>query len=193
MQPAQQTNDLYDVLDEEGMSTGKVLDRVAVHDKELWHDVVNVWVVNTKGEILLQLRAPDVELCPGVWDVAMGTHIRHGETHTDAALRGLKTELGLAVTPEELKHMFNIKCANPMANGTTHKVVGHVFLVQKDAEAGDFKVDSKKVSKLAWKPLPMLMSEVGNAETGKQYFPRTSNYYPKLFESLQSLMLPDMP
>lgn len=190
MKHAPKSNDQYEVLDESGTPTGAVLDREAVHAQELWHGVANVWVVNSRGEILLQLRAPDVELCPGVWDVAMGTHLRAGEAPVDAAQRGLDTELGLVVATEELKHMFNIKCANPMPNGTTHKVFGHVFLLQKDALPTEFKVDPKKVSQLAWKPLPLLMAEVGSSETMGQYFPRTSNYYPQLFNALQGVMGP---
>jgi isopentenyldiphosphate isomerase len=178
------TEDQYEVLDESGVPTGEVLGHDTVHSKGLWHGVANVWVVNGQSEILLQLRAPGVELCPGVWDVAMGTHLRAGESPAAAAQRGLKTELGLAAGPEELKHMFNIKCANPMTNGTTHKVFGHVFLLQRDIEAGDFKVDTDKITQLAWKPLPLLMAEVGNSETMGQYFPRTGNYYPRLFEAL---------
>jgi isopentenyldiphosphate isomerase len=181
-------SDSYEVLTESGAPTGEILDRKTVHAKELWHGVANIWIVNSKGEILLQLRAPEVELCPNVWDVALGTHLRAHETPTDAAQRGLRTGLGIEVAPEDLKHLFNIQCANPMANKTIHKVFGHVFLLQRDIDVTALKVDPQKITQLVWKPIALLMAEVGSTETAKQYFPRTSNYYPKLFEALQTMM-----
>jgi isopentenyldiphosphate isomerase len=187
MKQTTQPDEQYEILDENGAPTGEVLDRKEVHAKELWHGVVNVWVVNSQGEILLQLRAPGVELCPGVWDVAMGTHLRAGEAPIDAAQRGLKTELGLVAAPEELKHMFNILSANPTGIGMAHRVFGHVFLLQRDVEPEEFKIDPRKISRLAWKPLPLLISEIGSSETKDQYFPRTRNYYPQLFEALQGM------
>lgn len=184
MEPMQQ----YEVLDEAGHKTGETLDRVTVHKKGLWHEVVNVWVINSRGELLMQLRAPDVELSPNVWDVTVGTHLRPGEDPPDAAVRALKDEFALETTPEELKHLFNIQSANPMPSGLTHKVLGHVFLMQHDLDISAIKLDPKKITRLAWVPLNTLMLEVGSTETKDKYFPRANNYYPQLFEAFQAWM-----
>jgi len=178
----------YEVLDEQGHKTGETLDRVTVHKKELWHEVVNVWVINSRGELLMQLRAADVELSPNVWDVTVGTHLRPGEDPLAAAGRALKDELSLTTTPEEFKHLFNIQSANPMPNGTKHKVLGHVFLMQRNLDIAAIKPDAKKITKLAWVPLNTLMLEVGSTETKTKYFPRANNYYPQLFEAFQAWM-----
>lgn len=176
----------YEVLDEQGIPTGEILDQQTVHTKELWHAVVNVWVVNSQGELLMQLRAPDVELSPNVWDVSVGSHLRPGETPQTAAERCLRTELGISVSSEQLNHLFNIQCANPMPNHITHKVLGHVFLVQMDVDIKALKYDSTKITRLAWVPLMQLMTDVGNEISRQQYFPRANNYYPQLFNALQS-------
>lgn len=39
----------YEVLDDAGHKTGRLLDRGSVHKQELWHEVANVWVVNARG------------------------------------------------------------------------------------------------------------------------------------------------
>jgi len=176
----------YEVLDETGIPTGKLADKSAVHTQQLWHGVVNVWVVNSKGELLMQLRAPGVELSPSVWDVSTGSHVRPGETPQAAAQRCLQSELGIAVAPQELKHLFNIQCKNPLPNGTTHNVFGHVFLVQQDVDIASLQVDPAKIAQLAWVPIMQLMSDVGNDATRQQYLPRANNYYPQLFNAMQT-------
>lgn len=180
--------DQYEVLDEQGHKTGHVLDRPTVHKQELWHAVANAWIINSKGEILMQLRAPKVELSPNVWDVTVGTHVRPNEDPAAAALRGLQSELGLTISPDELKHLFNIQCANPMPNGTTHRVLGHVFMVQRDIDFNDLAFDTDKITRFAWVPLMQLMAEVGSTDTKDKYFPRANNYYPQLFEAFQAWM-----
>jgi isopentenyl-diphosphate delta-isomerase len=188
MNPTSQTSDQYEVLDEQGHKTGQVLDRAAVHKQGLWHEVVNVWIINPAGEILMQLRAPGVELSPSVWDVTVGTHIRPAESPVDAALRCIKTELGLEFPPDDLKQLFNIQCANPMPNGTTHKVFGHVYLISRVVDLKTLRFDPEKITRFAWMALPELMAGVGGTETKNQYFPRANNYYPQLFEAFQTLM-----
>ena len=185
MQPS---TEQYEVLDEQGHKTGEILDRATVHKRELWHGVVNIWVMNPQGEILMQLRAPEVELSPNVWDVTVGTHLRPNEATIDAAVRGLRTELGLDFPPEEFQHLFNIQCANPMPNGTTHKVLGHVYMVNKEVDLKTLQFDPKKITRFAWVKLDDLMIGVGGSETKSQYFPRANNYYPQLFEAFQAWM-----
>lgn len=179
----------FEVLDEQGHKTGQLLDRDTVHAQELWHEVVNVWIINSKGEVLLQLRGHEVDLNPDVWDVAIGTHVRPGEEPLAAAQRCLQTELGVTIVPENLKHLFNIQSANSVGEGKTHRVLGHVFLLKHDIPLEQFTFDTKKIAQLAWRPLIQVMAEVGSTE-GPQYFPRAGNYYPKLFDALQAEMQP---
>jgi isopentenyl-diphosphate Delta-isomerase len=181
-------NDTYEVLDEHGVATGKILDRKIVHQRGLWHAVANVWVMNNRGELLMQLRAPGVELSPNVWDVSVGTHVRLHEPPAEAGARALQTELGVQVPAAELKHLFNILSPNPMPDGSAHRVLGHVFMVQRDLKLSDFTLDAAKVSKLAWVPLTQLMADIGSSETSAHYFPRANNYYPQLFKAFQSWM-----
>ena len=181
-------NDNYDVLDESGHRTGQQLDLKTIHKQHLWHEVVNVWVMNSRGELLMQLRGKDMELSPNVWDVTIGTHLRPDEEPVIAGIRALKTELGIEIASEEFKQLFNILSANPMPNGTTHNVLGHVYMVQKDVDIDSLTYDQNKIATLAWVPLSALMAEVGSTETQAKYFPRANNYYPQLFTAFQSWM-----
>lgn len=179
---------MHEILDEQGHKTGQILDRQTVHAQQLWHEVVNVWVINSRSELLMQLRAAGVELSPNLWDMTVGTHLRPDESPQDAALRALKHEFDLAVTPEELKHLFNIQSANPLPDGRTHNVFGHVFLLHADLDIAALTYDKAKIADLAWVPLNQLMTDLGSAESKQKYLPRANNYYPQLFEAFQAWM-----
>lgn len=183
-----QMSQMFEVLDDNGHKTGRILDKETVHKEQLWHEVANVWIINSQGEVLLQLRAPHVDLNPNVWDVAVGTHVRPGEDPAAAAQRCLKTELGLTITPEQIRHLFNIQSANPIGNDKMHRVLGHVFLLKRDVNLDECTVDPDKIAQLTWRPLIQVMAEVGATDTAATYFPRASNYYPQLFDALQSEM-----
>lgn len=178
----------YDVLDDQGHSTGQLLSKGAVHEQELWHSTVNVWILNSRSEVLLQLRGSKVELNPNTWDVAIGTHVRPNEDPADAALRCLQTELGVTVTTDHIKHLFNIQSANPTVDGRLHRTQGHVFLVRRDIDTNDFTYDKDKIAMLVWRPLIDVMGEVGGKDTANSYYPRADDYYPKLFDALQAEM-----
>jgi isopentenyl-diphosphate Delta-isomerase len=177
-----------EVLDEQGHATGQVLSRGAVHEQELWHPTVNVWILNSKSEVLLQLRGKKVELNPETWDVAIGTHVRPQEDPTDSAIRCLQDELGVTVTKEQIKHLFNIQSSNPTGSGKMHRTLGHVFLLKRDIPIEDFTYDHEKISGLAWKPLLTVMGEVGGVDTAENYYPRPGTYFPQLFDALQAEM-----
>jgi isopentenyl-diphosphate delta-isomerase len=182
--------DHYEVLDDQGHSTGQLLSKGAVHEQELWHSTVNVWILNSRSEVLLQLRGKKVELNPETWDVAIGTHVRPNEDPTDAALRCLQDELGVTVTTDQIKHLFNIQSANPTKDGRVHRTLGHVFLVKRDIDINDFSYDKEKIAMLVWRPLIAVMGEVGGQDTAGSYYPRPGNYFPQLFDALQAEMQP---
>jgi len=159
-----------------------------VHEQELWHPTVNVWILNSNREVLLQHRGKEVELHPDTWDVAIGTHVRPGEDPTDAAVRCLQTELGVTVTKDQIRHLFNIQSVNPIQNGKMHRTLGHVFLLKRDIPLEQFSYDQSKIVELAWKPLLTVMGEVGGVDTANTYYPRPGNYFPQLFDAMQAEM-----
>eukprot|EP01119_Soliformovum_irregulare_P014431 TRINITY_DN3947_c0_g1_i2.p1 TRINITY_DN3947_c0_g1~~TRINITY_DN3947_c0_g1_i2.p1 ORF type:complete len:185 (+),score=48.17 TRINITY_DN3947_c0_g1_i2:17-571(+) len=73
------TEEYLDVLDENGKFTGISHPRSQVHREGLWHRVVHVWIVNSKGQVLLQQRTLNKESWPGMWDISSAGHISAGE------------------------------------------------------------------------------------------------------------------
>lgn len=49
--------ELIDIVDENNQLTGQVEDRWVAYNKGLWRRTVSCWIINKKGEILLQKKS----------------------------------------------------------------------------------------------------------------------------------------
>lgn len=90
----QQDAEIFDVVDEHDRVTGQAT-RVEVHAKGLLHRAVHVFVVNRRGELLLQRRSMLKDSHPGVWDSSVSGHLDSGESYPSAAVRELAEEMGI--------------------------------------------------------------------------------------------------
>lgn len=90
------------VLHENGLPIG-VEDRAKVHELGLLHLAVQCWIVNSKGEVLIQRRAKTKAQSAGKWDVSFGGHCSVVAQNCDILLANLlkegKEELGLNIAP----------------------------------------------------------------------------------------------
>lgn len=66
-----------------------------------YHIVVEIWTVNSKGEILLTLRHPKKEIYPNLWENTGGS-VLVGESSKEGAARELKEETGIIASESEL-------------------------------------------------------------------------------------------
>lgn len=64
--------ELVDVLNEKGMYTGKTETREKCSKEGLWHKAVCVFIINSKGQVLLQKRSANKKTWPNMWDVTAG-------------------------------------------------------------------------------------------------------------------------
>lgn len=58
--------------------------------------VINIFLFNSKGELLVPKRSRNRKLFPGCFDFSCGEHVISGEDYDYAAVRGLKEELRLS-------------------------------------------------------------------------------------------------
>lgn len=57
--------------------------------------VVNIFVFNSEGNVLLPKRDSSRKIFPNYYDFSCGEHVLSGESYEEAAIRGLKEELNL--------------------------------------------------------------------------------------------------
>lgn len=89
------TIEFLDIYDEQGRPTGEVKTYDDVHLHGFLHKTVHVWLINSKGEILLQKRVATMRAFPSHWDISASGHISADQTIPQAAQEETKTEVGL--------------------------------------------------------------------------------------------------
>lgn len=87
-------DELFDLVDEQDRVTGQEA-RSVVHQRGLWHRGVHILLFTRDGKLLVQQRSRDRVHAPLALDCSVSEHVKAGEDYYDAALRGLREEMGV--------------------------------------------------------------------------------------------------
>lgn len=105
--------EMIDVLDENGVKTGKTTPRKEVHKKGLWHRAILVAIINENNEILLQQRSKNKEKNANMWDLSVAGHVSSGQDSLTSAMREIKEELGIClntdISLQDFRYMFSYR------------------------------------------------------------------------------------
>lgn len=112
------------LVDSQDRVTG-VMDKMKAHRQALLHRAVSVFVINSRGEWLLQRRAKNKYHSAGLWTNTCCTHPFPHENYTQAALRRLREEMGIGC---ELKNAFHFIYRARLDAGLTEYELDHVFV-----------------------------------------------------------------
>jgi len=99
--------------------------KMEAHEKAVLHRAFSVFVMNDKGETMLQQRAAHKYHSPLLWTNTCCSHQRVGETNIMAGKRRLQEEMGFSV---ELKELFSFVYKAPFDNGLTEHELDHVMI-----------------------------------------------------------------
>jgi 16S rRNA (adenine1518-N6/adenine1519-N6)-dimethyltransferase len=80
----------------------KSLDRATIHRDNLLHRAVHIFLLNHRGELLLQKRSHHKDRFPRRWDSSAAGHVDAEESYQDCALRELQEEVGVETVLEKL-------------------------------------------------------------------------------------------
>ncbi|MBT8264222.1 MAG: isopentenyl-diphosphate Delta-isomerase [Muriicola sp.] len=99
--------------------------KMEAHRKAVLHRAFSVFIMNSKGETMLQQRAAEKYHSPMLWTNTCCSHQREGETNIEAGKRRLQEEMGFTV---ELKELFHFIYKAPFDNGLTEHELDHVMM-----------------------------------------------------------------
>lgn len=142
--------EFVDSYNEVGEKTGKSVSKLEAHEKGIFHKSVHVWIVNKKGEILIQRRSKNKETFPNMLDVSFAGHIRSGESSIEAVKREAKEELGLEIDLERLEYLFTYKKEEKIKDSYFENEFNDVFLYSKEIEIKDCKFIDNEVSEVKY-------------------------------------------
>ncbi len=147
-------NEKYDVLNEDGTLSGKRASYTDVHTQGLWHRSVELYVVNSKNEVLLQKRSEHVELCPGAWHASAAGHVGAGVSIIEAIKNEAREEIGLVFNDADVIHVATAQSTEVLSHGRMrNSEFKECFLLYADIDIATLHVNKKEVATLAWFPL----------------------------------------
>jgi len=154
----------WDILDKDGNKTGKTMVRGKRSlSKGEYHLVVHIWVINDKGEFLIQRRADTKPLMPGEWAATGGSALA-GEGSRHAAIRELYEELGVRAARRK---MILVK------RQLRKYSINDIYAVRCNIPAKRCVLQEDEVAEVKWVSKEQLQKMVENGEYhnyGKSYF-----------------------
>jgi len=118
------------LVDKSDNQTG-VIGKMEAHRNALLHRAVSVFIINSKGEWILQRRAFDKYHSNGLWTNTCCTHPNPGESNIESAQRRLKEEMGIECNLIEL---FTFTYRENLDHELTEHEYDHVFFGISDKD-----------------------------------------------------------
>jgi isopentenyl-diphosphate Delta-isomerase len=131
-----------------------LMPKMEAHEKALLHRAFSVFVLNDKGEIMLQQRASHKYHSPLLWTNTCCSHQREGETNVQAGKRRLEEEMGFSV---ELKELFHFIYKAPFDNGLTEHELDHVMIGYSN---GDPVINPDEVESWKWMSIEDVKNDI---------------------------------
>lgn len=135
-----------------------VCEKMYAHRNALLHRAFSVFIINKKGEMLLQQRSLNKYHSGGLWTNACCSHPRPNEDVLSAARRRVKEELGLDVAPEKL---FDFVYKAELENGLWEHEFDHVFIAYAD---GPVIADEAEIMQTKYLAIDAIFSELQQHE-----------------------------
>ena len=154
--------EFVEMFDNKRKALGKTVERYT-HVPGEYSQGAHVWIMNSKGELLIQKRSKEKRLYPNLWSITSGG-TDSGESTLDTAYREVKEELGIELKPEELELMMSYK--------RNHDFVD-VYLARKDIKLEEITMQKEEVSDVKWvskKDLEKLIKEEQTPKSLQIYF-----------------------
>lgn len=170
--------EIWDIMNEKGVITGRtaVRGRTVLRNGE-YHLVVHIWVVSSKGNLLIQRRSERRRLMPGEWAATGGSAVS-GENSATAAARELREELGIKAVEDDLRFAARLKRRNSMLD---------IYFIRCDADATGLRLQRNEVAEVKWVTPEGLREMIEKREYhnyGREYFKTVFDYLESMEETV---------
>ncbi len=147
--------ELVVLVDEQNNQIG-LAPKDAVHTTDTpLHRGFSVFVINSKGELLLTKRASTKKTFPDVWTNTVCGHPAPGESAVDAARRRLKAELGLEIA--SIKEIAPYRYRFADAKGIVENEICPILVAYHDRDPNP---NNQEVSSWRWAPWQQFLKDI---------------------------------
>jgi isopentenyldiphosphate isomerase len=175
-----------DILDDSGQPTGRIAAKSEAHQKGWFHPTVHIWFYSSRGQVLLQQRAPSKDTFPNLWDVSVAGHMHTGETPEEAALREVREEIGLEMQADALEFIGRYKSEHAHDGGVMDREFHHCFVARLNIPFDTLKAETSEVARLQLVSLLRFAEEVWGLANTAKYVPHGAEYYGTVIREIQS-------
>lgn len=170
--------ELIKIVDENGNFTGKIMDKDEAHDKNLLHNEVGLFLINDKGQVLLQKRSANKRFDPNKWALCAG-HVEAHESLEEAMLREAKEEIGIDISKNDL-HQFGEKDVL-IRNSNSH--ITYFYYIKTNMEEKEFTIQEDELSEVKWFYIDEVIDMINKKDTSIVF----GGNRLKLFEQLKNI------
>jgi isopentenyldiphosphate isomerase/GNAT superfamily N-acetyltransferase len=163
--------ELWDIYDKNRKKMDRVHERGKHMQKGDYHIVVHIWIINDKGEFLVQKRQPWKQGWPNMWDCAAAGAAVIGDSSRDAAIREVKEELGLELDMSKGELLFTVKFSCGFDD---------IWIVRQNVDMKDLKLQYEEVADAKWAN----EQEIRRMTTDGEFI--GYHYLDKMFEMIKS-------
>lgn len=130
--------ELLDLYDDSGNKTGEVIERgTKINNGNVMLSII--FIKNSNNEFLIQKTSEEKD---SIFS-STGGHVTHNENGLNTIVRELEEELGLKVSPNEVKFIDFLKMPNK------HCVV-NLYLLEKNINIETLKLQKEEVDYVKW-------------------------------------------
>ncbi len=134
-----------EVVDIDGNYTGEILSREEIHNKNLLHNEVACFIINSNKEILLEKRSPNKRYSPNKYGLCAGHVMAHEELKT-ALIREIHEEIGIHLSEEQLipfgekEYMWD----------ETNSHITYFYYAIVDLDISAFTIQEEELTEVKW-------------------------------------------
>jgi len=107
-------SEVLDIVNKTDCVVGEAT-RALVHDRNLLHRAVHIFIQVRPEYWILQKRSPQKDLDPLLWTSSCSGHVDKGENYVESAIRECREELGLELVCSEMEEVF--RCSQCLETG----------------------------------------------------------------------------
>ncbi|KKT71504.1 MAG: NUDIX hydrolase [Candidatus Uhrbacteria bacterium GW2011_GWE2_45_35] len=152
------------------------------HQDGSWHRSAHIWLYNSRGEILLQLRAKDKLLAPDCWDVSAAGHVAAGEDPLTSGLRELEEEIGVKTEKESLE-FFRILRREALPDAIPNNEFYYIYFLPFSGRAEDLKIQLEELQTVRLFTIKEIRDSLKN---NRVKFAQADDYWKEILNEIET-------
>ena len=145
--------ELWDLYTKDRQLTGETHTRGEALPEGRFHLVVHVWIQNADGDYLIAQRSETRPTFPLQWECVGGSVLK-GESSLEGAIREVKEEVGVDLSPDDGKLVFSE--VRDIVDGKPFRDIMDVWLFRYDGEITLDMATTDEVAQVKWMTRPQI-------------------------------------